>query len=46
MAIVTISERGQLVIPHEIRQKLDLPKGRKLFVDFSERERTITLRPV
>ena len=46
MTIVTISERGQLVIPQEIRSKLDLVKGRKLFVDFSEQEGTITLRPV
>ena len=46
MTIVTISERGQIVIPQEIRSKLDLVKGRKLFVDFSEQEGTITLRPV
>jgi AbrB family looped-hinge helix DNA binding protein len=46
MQIVTVSERGQLVIPHEIRRKLELTRGSKLFVDFSETEGTITLRPV
>ncbi len=46
MSIVTISERGQLAIPLEIRRKLDLSKGRKLYLDFSEDEKTIILRPI
>ena len=46
MTIVTISERGQLVIPQRIRERLDLHKGAKLFIEFSEPEKTITLRPV
>lgn len=46
MQIVVLSERGQLVIPHQVRQKLELSKGRKLFLEFSETERTITLRPI
>jgi len=46
MDIVTLSERGQLVIPHQIRRKLDLAKGRRLYVEFSEKDRTIILRPV
>ena len=46
MPIVRISERGQLVIPQEVREKLDLQKGRRLFLDFSERDGTITLRPL
>ena len=46
MPIVKISERGQMVIPQEIREKMDLQKGRRLFLDFSERDRTITLRPL
>lgn len=46
MTIVTISERGQLVIPQRIREKLDLQKGTQLFIEFSEPEKTITLRRV
>ena len=46
MPIVKISECGQLVIPQEVREKLDLQKGRRLFLDFSERDGTITLRPL
>ena len=46
MPIVKLSERGQMVIPQEIREKLDLHKGRRLFLDFSERDRIITLRPI
>jgi AbrB family looped-hinge helix DNA binding protein len=46
MPIVVMSERGQLVIPQEIRRKLDLVKGRKLFLEFSESDNTITLRPM
>ncbi len=46
MPIVTLSERGQLVVPQAIRDKLDLRKGSKLFVEFSEVNKTITLRPV
>jgi AbrB family looped-hinge helix DNA binding protein len=44
--IVTISERGELVIPQRIRERLDLQKGTKLFIEFSEPEKIITLRPV
>jgi AbrB family looped-hinge helix DNA binding protein len=44
--IVTISERGQLVIPRRIRETLDLRRGARLFIEFSEPEKTITLRPV
>ena len=46
MTIVTISQRGQIVIPKQIRSKLDLVKARKLLVDFSEQEGTTTRRPV
>jgi len=46
MPIVVISERGQLVIPQEIRRKLELTKGRRIELQFSEQDRTITLRPV
>jgi AbrB family looped-hinge helix DNA binding protein len=46
MNIVTVSERGQLVIPQRIRERLDLQKGTKLFIEFSESEKTITLRLV
>ena len=46
MPIVVVSERGQLVIPQQIREKLNLRKGRRLFLEFSEAERLITLRPV
>ena len=46
MYVIKISERGQMVIPQHIRKKLDLDKGRRVFLEFSEAERTITLRPV
>ena len=46
MPIVRISERGQMVIPQHIREKLDLQKGSMLFLDFSEPDQTIVLRPV
>lgn len=46
MPIVTLSERGQLVIPQEFREKLALRRGSKLFLEFSEREKTLTLRPL
>lgn len=46
MPIVTLSERGQLVIPHDIREKLDLRRGKKLLLKFSEAQKTITLRPI
>ena len=45
MSIVKVLDRGQIVIPHEIRQRMDLRKGRRLFLDFSESEMTIKLRP-
>jgi AbrB family looped-hinge helix DNA binding protein len=45
MPIVRISERGQMVIPQDIRQKLGLQKGSMLFLDFSEPDQTILLRP-
>ena len=46
MPVVKVSERGQMVIPQVVREKLDLHKGRLLFLEFSERDRTITLRPL
>jgi AbrB family looped-hinge helix DNA binding protein len=46
MPIVKISERGQMVIPLAFRRKMDLQKGSRLALDFSERDRTITLRPL
>jgi len=45
MPIVVLSERGQLVIPQPVRDKLDLRKGSRLFLELSESGRTITLRP-
>ena len=44
MPVVTVSERGQVVIPQPIREKLDLRKGRRLLLEFSEADKTITLR--
>ena len=46
MPIVKISERGQMVIPQKIREKMELHKGRRLFLEFSEREKIIILRPI
>ena len=43
MPIVTVSERGQLVIPQRIRDKFALHKGSKLLLEFSELNKTITL---
>ncbi len=46
MSIVTLSERGQLVIPQEIRRKLELSRGSQLLLEFHEEDRAITLRPI
>ena len=46
MPIVVLSERGQLVIPQQVREKLDLRKGSRLYLEFSEPSHTITLRPL
>jgi len=46
MPIVILSERGQLVIPQQVRAKLDLRKGSRLYLEFSQPSKTITLRPL
>ncbi len=46
MPVVVLSERGQLVIPQEIRRKLDLAKGSRLHLGLMDDGQTITLRPV
>ena len=46
MPIVKISARGQILIPQKIREKMDLHKGRRLFLEFSERDKIIILRPI
>ncbi len=35
-----------MVIPQDIRRKMDLHKGRRLYLEFSEIDQTITLRAV
>ncbi|RLE10396.1 AbrB/MazE/SpoVT family DNA-binding domain-containing protein [Candidatus Aerophobetes bacterium] len=44
MAIVTVSTKGQIVIPKEIRESLGLRPGSKIDVKLKENE--ITLKPV
>lgn len=46
MAMVVLSERGQLVIPQDIRRRLDLAKGSRLHLSLMDDGQTIALRPV
>jgi len=44
MAIVTVSTKGQIVIPKEVREKFGLRPGTKIDVKLKENE--ITLKPM
>lgn len=44
MDIVTLSSKGQIVIPAEVRKELGLAKGNKIVVE--RKEDTIILRPI
>ena len=39
-SIITIDERGQLILPKEVRQKASLEPGEKLLVVVLEKEKT------
>ncbi|MDR0958836.1 MAG: AbrB/MazE/SpoVT family DNA-binding domain-containing protein [Propionibacteriaceae bacterium] len=45
MSTTTISTRGQVVIPAEIRKRAGLAAGDRLLVDFDPETGQITLRP-
>lgn len=44
MTVVTLSSKGQVVIPVEVRKKLGLTKGNKIIVERKDDE--IILRPI
>ena len=41
----TITKKGQITIPIEIRRVFDLKEGGKVFIETVKGERAITLRP-
>lgn len=45
MAIVTASSRGQIVIPKDIRRKLEIAPGRKLLIKVRNDEAVIVPLP-
>jgi AbrB family looped-hinge helix DNA binding protein len=44
MAIATLSTKGQVVIPAEIRRKLGLQPGDQIVFDMDDETRTVTLQ--
>ncbi len=44
MAIITVSTKGQVLIPSKIRRKLKINKGTKIYIE--EKENEITLKPI
>ena len=44
MVVVTVSSKGQVVIPQEVRKKLNLMKGTRVQLDV--REGVVELRPL
>ena len=44
MYTITVTQKGQVVIPSKIRKKLNIKKGTRLFV--SEEENRITMTPL
>jgi AbrB family looped-hinge helix DNA binding protein len=44
MNIVTVTTKGQIVIPSKIRQKLNIQKGSKLYIE--EKDSEILLKPI
>jgi AbrB family looped-hinge helix DNA binding protein len=45
MPIITASQRGQIVIPKEIRKRLQIDKGKKLFIKECDGNAIITPLP-
>jgi len=41
----TITKKGQITIPKEIRDVLRLSEGKKLFVEFEKKKEEIRLKP-
>jgi AbrB family looped-hinge helix DNA binding protein len=46
MTTITLSSRGQIVIPAHIREKLKLSTGDQLLLDFNEEAQELTLQRV
>ncbi len=44
MAIITVSTKGQVLIPSKIRQKLKIKKGTRIYIEAKENE--IALKPI
>lgn len=44
MNIASVTTKGQIVIPSKIRQKLNIQKGTKLYIE--ERDNEIVLKPL
>ncbi|MDD5528479.1 MAG: AbrB/MazE/SpoVT family DNA-binding domain-containing protein [bacterium] len=44
MNIASVTTKGQIVIPFKIRQKLNIRKGTKLYIE--ERDNEIILKPI
>jgi len=42
----TITKKGQITIPKEIREILKLEEGKKLEVEFEKRKKEIKIKPV
>jgi AbrB family looped-hinge helix DNA binding protein len=43
--VTTITQKGQITIPKEIREILKLEKGKKLRVEFERRKKEIRIKP-
>ena len=41
----TITKKGQITIPKEIREILELEEGKKLKIEFEKRKREIKIKP-
>ncbi|WP_217428188.1 AbrB/MazE/SpoVT family DNA-binding domain-containing protein [Microlunatus speluncae] len=45
-SIVSVSSKGQVVLPASVRRALDLQQGDRLELEFDDESGTITLEPV
>ncbi len=41
----TITKKGQIVIPKEIRDKINIKAPQKLIIEFDEKQKKIEIRP-
>ena len=44
--VTTATQKGQIVIPVEVRRRLGIKAGTRFHVEFDERENRIVLRPI